>query len=40
MGAIKIRKKPSFGGKIKPEAQCHKILWNVTKFYEYERYIS
>jgi hypothetical protein len=27
--AIKIRSAPSFGGEIKPEAPCCKILWHV-----------
>jgi hypothetical protein len=33
--AIKIHDTPSFGGEIKPEAQCRKILQHVKELYEY-----
>jgi hypothetical protein len=37
---IKIHCTPSFGGEVKPEAPCCKILWHLKEFYEYERNIS
>jgi hypothetical protein len=27
--AIKIHSTPYFGGEVKPEDSCHKILWHV-----------
>jgi hypothetical protein len=35
--AVKIRRTPSFGGEVKPEATCRKILQHVKELYEYER---
>jgi hypothetical protein len=32
----KICSKPSFGGKVKPSAQCFRILRHVKEPYEYE----
>jgi hypothetical protein len=29
--AIKIRNTPSFGGEVKPDAPCRKMLWHVRK---------
>jgi hypothetical protein len=38
--AIKIRSAPSFGGKVKPSASCHKIIRHVKEPFEYERDVS
>jgi hypothetical protein len=37
---IKIRSTPSFGGQVKPEAACRKILRQVKELYEYAKDIS
>jgi hypothetical protein len=34
--ATKIRSTPSFKGDVKPEAQCHKILWHVKNHLQVE----
>jgi hypothetical protein len=34
--AIKICKTPSFGGGVKLETPCHKILQHVKEVYKYE----
>jgi hypothetical protein len=33
--AIKIRSTSSFGGEVKPEASCHKILQHIKELFEY-----
>jgi hypothetical protein len=41
LGAIKISRTPSFGGEVKPSAQCSKILWNVKIISKYgQRYFK
>jgi hypothetical protein len=35
--AIKIHTMPSFGGEVKPEVPCHKILWYVKITCKYEQ---
>jgi hypothetical protein len=37
---IEIRSTPSFGGEVKPEAACRKILRQVKELYEYVKDIS
>jgi hypothetical protein len=35
--AIKISRTPFFGGDVRPEAPCRKILWHVENHFEYEQ---